>query len=77
MSPISPRVSGTMIPHSWIDRTAKGRALVPMHKDLIIPLLEARKGALTDHVIEWAGEKESAPSRRGLQRPAGVLGWRM
>jgi integrase len=40
-----------------VDRTAKGRALVPMHKDLIVPLLEARKAALTDHVIEWAGER--------------------
>lgn len=37
-------------------RTRKGRAVVPMNPVLWEALTEARKGALTDHVIEWAGE---------------------
>lgn len=34
----------------------KGRALVPMTSEARAALLEAQKGALTDHVIEWNGE---------------------
>lgn len=34
----------------------KGRALVPMNATLRAALDEARRAALTDHVIEWAGE---------------------
>ncbi|MGH6689752.1 MAG: tyrosine-type recombinase/integrase [Gammaproteobacteria bacterium] len=39
------------------ERRAKGRATVPMH-DLARPLLlEARRAALTDYVIEWGGRR--------------------
>lgn len=34
----------------------KGRAVVPMNAGLRAALATARKAALTDHVIEWAGE---------------------
>lgn len=34
----------------------KGRAIVPMHGPLKAALLEAKKAALTDHVIEWNGK---------------------
>jgi integrase len=37
------------------DRTAKGRATVPMDGTLIEPLREAHAAALTNYVIEWAG----------------------
>jgi integrase len=37
------------------DRTAKGRALVPMAPELRGELRQAEDGALTGHVIEWAG----------------------
>lgn len=33
----------------------KGRAVVPMNAGLRAALLQARKGALTEHVIEWNG----------------------
>ncbi|WP_374633960.1 tyrosine-type recombinase/integrase [Ferrovibrio sp.] len=36
-------------------RTRKGRAVVPMNPVLAEALIEARRGALSDHVIEWAG----------------------
>lgn len=36
-------------------RARKGRALAPMTEDARAALLEAKKGALTDHVIEWDG----------------------
>lgn len=36
-------------------RARKGRALVPMTEDARQALLEAKEGALTDHVIEWDG----------------------
>lgn len=35
--------------------TRKGRAVVPMNDTLRAALLTAREGALSDHVIEWAG----------------------
>jgi len=38
------------------ERTSKGRALVPMNDSARAALLEARAGAVTDHVIEWAGQ---------------------
>jgi integrase len=37
-------------------RTKKGRALVPMNGSARAALTEAREGAATDHVIEWAGQ---------------------
>lgn len=36
--------------------TPKGRAVTPMNETAAKALLEARKGALTTHVIEWAGK---------------------
>lgn len=33
----------------------KGRAIVPMTESLRVALLEARKAALSDYVVEWAG----------------------
>lgn len=39
------------------DRTAKGRAIVPMNASARAALLEAREAALSDYVIEWAGQK--------------------
>lgn len=35
--------------------TRKGRATVPINGTLMAALQEARAGAVTDHVIEWAG----------------------
>jgi len=37
-------------------RARKGRALVPMTEEARAALLEAKNGALTDHVIEWDGK---------------------
>jgi integrase len=39
------------------DRTAKGRATVPMDEGIRGPLLEAHAAALTPYVIEWAGSR--------------------
>jgi integrase len=36
-------------------RTGKGRAIVPMNDTARAALLEAREGAVSDHVIEWSG----------------------
>ena len=41
----------------------KGRATVPMTVDLRRRLTEARKGAVTDYVIEWGGEKVGSIKR--------------
>lgn len=57
------------------DRTAKGRATVPIAQELITPLKEAREAALTEYVIEWAGKKvlsvkkgvAAAAKRAGLE----------
>lgn len=38
------------------DATPKGRAITPMNETAAKALLDARKGALTPHVIEWAGK---------------------
>lgn len=38
-------------------RPMKGRALVPMNASLRSSLVEGQKGALSDYVIEWAGQK--------------------
>jgi integrase len=37
-------------------RTKKGRAIVPINRTAIAALTEARTGALTPYVIEWAGK---------------------
>jgi len=41
------------------DETArrKGRATVPINDTLLVALQEARKGALSDYVVEWGGER--------------------
>ena len=46
------------------ERTSKGRALVPMNASARAALLEARTGAVTDYVIEWAG-RPVADVKRG------------
>jgi integrase len=54
-------------------RTRKGRAVVPMSPELWEALSEARAGALTDHVIEWAGEPVLSV-KKGLGRAAARAG---
>lgn len=44
-------------------RTAKGRAAVPMNGMLRAALLEAKEGALTPYVIEWAGKRVGSIKR--------------
>lgn len=59
-----------------IERPHKGRAIVPMNRALRAALLEARPGALSDHVIEWRGMRV-ASVKRGLKasaRAAGIAG---
>lgn len=51
------------------DRTAKGRAIVPMASELIAPLTEAKSAALTSYVIEWAG-KPVKSIKKAIQRAA-------
>ena len=41
----------------------KGRAIVPMLRTARAALLEARQGALTDYVIEWAGRPLKSASK--------------
>jgi integrase len=50
-----------------ITRRHKGRAIVPITRTLKAALLEARQGALSNHVIEWAGKPVQKP-RRALAR---------
>jgi integrase len=40
-----------------IERQMKGRALVPMNATLRAALKEGQEGALSEYVIEWAGQK--------------------
>jgi integrase len=51
------------------DRTAKGRATVPIAACLVEPLRQAQLAALTDYVIEWAG-KPIRSIKKGIQRAA-------
>lgn len=51
------------------DRTRKGRASVPMTEDVREALLEAKRGALTDHVIEWGG-KPVKSVKKGVKEAA-------
>lgn len=51
------------------DRTAKGRATVPMADELAGPLEDAKRGAQTAHVIEWGGEPIKSV-KRGIVRAA-------
>lgn len=48
-----------------IARPHKGRAVVPMLRTARAALLEARAGALSEHVVEWAGRPVKRV-RRGL-----------
>lgn len=40
-----------------IGKPAKGRATVPMNDTMRAALLEAKQGALSNYVIEWAGQR--------------------
>lgn len=51
----------------------KGRAIVPMNRDARAALLEAREGALSEYVIEWAGKKVKSV-KRGLRQAAKAAG---
>lgn len=53
----------------------KGRAIVPMNNTLRAALLEAKAGALTPHVIEWAG-KPVRSVKKGLATAAAKAGLR-
>ena len=59
-----------------ITRPHKGRAIVPMNRTLRAALLEAKAGALSEHVIEWAGESVLSV-KRGLKSAAKAVGVRM
>jgi len=50
--------------------TRKGRATVPINAGLRAALSEARRGALTDYVIEWAGEAPVASIKTGFYAAA-------
>jgi integrase len=51
------------------DRTAKGRATVPLAPALVQHLIQARSAALTEHVIEWAGQPLRS-IKKGIGRTA-------
>lgn len=51
----------------------KGRAIVPMNRDARAALQEAKRGALTDYVIEYAGRKVKSV-KRGLRFAAKKAG---
>lgn len=51
------------------DRTAKGRATVPLGAELVAPLKAAKAAALTEYVIEWNG-KPVASIKKAIQRTA-------
>lgn len=55
------------------DGLRKGRAIVPMNETIHAALLEARRGALSDHVIEWAA-KPVKSIKGDLQEPYRSLG---
>jgi integrase len=56
-----------------IRRPHKGRAIVPMNRAAHDSLLEAREGALSEYVIEWAG-KRVVSVKRGLKATARAAG---
>ncbi|WP_164749863.1 tyrosine-type recombinase/integrase [Nitratireductor alexandrii] len=51
----------------------KGRATVPINAGLLEALRNAKEGALTDYVIEWAG-KPVRSVRRGLKAAGNAIG---
>lgn len=54
--------------------TRKGRAVVPINDTLLEALQEARRAALNDHVIEWAGKPVASIKKgfRGTVKRAGL-----
>lgn len=56
-----------------IEVAHKGRAVVPMTRTLRLRLLEARAGARSDYVIEWAGEPVRSV-KKGLATAAKAAG---
>lgn len=50
-------------------KNQKGRATIPMNNTVRAALMDAREGALSDHVIEWAG-KPVASLKKGLATTA-------
>jgi len=57
-----------------ISRPHKGRAIVPMNRTIRAALTEARDGALSDHVIEWAGERIRS-AKKGIKATARAAGF--
>jgi integrase len=53
----------------------KGRAIVPMNRTAKAALLEMRRGALSNFVIEWAGRRVASVKKgiRGSARAAGLI----
>jgi len=51
----------------------KGRAIVPMSRTAKAALVEAKKGALSDFVVEWAGERV-ASVKKSLKAAATAAG---
>jgi integrase len=58
------------------DRTAKGRATVPMTASARAALQEARQGALTPYVIEWAGQRVGSV-KKGIETAATKAGFKV
>jgi integrase len=56
-----------------INRPHKGRVIVPMNRTIRAALTEARDGALSDHVIEWAGEPIKSV-KKGIKASARAAG---
>lgn len=51
----------------------KGRAIVPINTSLLTALRDAKQGAMTDYVIEWAGEPVKS-LKRGIATAAKAAG---
>ena len=51
----------------------KGRAVVPMTQTLRVALMEAKRGAMSDYVIEWAGRPVGSV-KKGLKAAATKAG---
>lgn len=56
-----------------ITRPHKGRAIVPMNRDLRAALHEAQQGTISAYVVEWAGKKVKSV-KRGLRQAAKTAG---
>jgi integrase len=57
----------------FLVRPHKGRAIVPINRDARAALLEAKEGALSQYVIEWARKKVKSV-KRGLHQAARKAG---